>query len=83
MSALERNLKSETTRPSERDLAASKTANAAANAEANAGEEQEDPMEEADTVSGPEKGDEGDIDSDKEFKKLKRQAARKQRAEEK
>jgi hypothetical protein len=103
MSAPERNLRSGTTRPSERgesssshtqrgiaiadqlarDLAASRAADAAANAEADAGEEQEDPMEEAGTVSGPEEGEQGDIDTDEEFEELKRQAARKQRAEEK
>jgi hypothetical protein len=40
-------------------------------------------MEKAGTVNGPEKGDEGDINSNKEFKKLKCQAARKQRVKKK
>jgi hypothetical protein len=34
-------------------------------------------MKKTSTVNKPKKGDEGDINSDKEFKKLKCQAARK------
>jgi hypothetical protein len=40
-------------------------------------------MKEVNIVSKAEKGDEKDINTDKEFKKLKRQAARKQRVKEK
>jgi hypothetical protein len=59
------------------NLAASRAADAAANVETDAGEEQKDPMKKIGTVSGSKEGEEGDIDTDKEFKKLKRQAARK------
>jgi hypothetical protein len=40
-------------------------------------------MGEAGTDSESERGEQGDIDSDEEFEELKRQAAHKQRAEEK
>ena len=40
-------------------------------------------MKEANIISGPEEGNEGNINSDKKFEELKRQAARKQRAEKK
>jgi hypothetical protein len=78
-----------------RDVASAIAAEAAANAlrnagedqegpQANAGEEQGDPTREAGTDTESGEGEQGgDIDSDEEFEELKRQAARKQRAEEK
>jgi hypothetical protein len=42
------------------------------NIEINAREKQEDPIEKADTVNGSEKEEQGNINSDKEFKELKR-----------
>jgi hypothetical protein len=40
-------------------------------------------MKKANIVSGFKKGEQGNINTDKKFKKLKRQAARKQRVKEK